>query len=141
MKRIVAVLISTLILASALDVKLGTHYCCGEIVKTSILLGSFDNSCCTSHAHAEEGCLSKNSSKSYSSKGCCDNEYISLSIANEYLKNGELSPTLEVKFFSAFEIIRTNNYSFDKGRSASFVAHSPPGIYHDIPVLYQVFLI
>lgn len=142
MKKIFSILLSFILLASHLNLALGTHFCGGEAVETQITMGEAHFGC----GMSDKDLSCKNSGEtnnhdvSIDKVPCCENEYQHLQVENEFVKDAaQLS--FNVDFAVAFIYTTFNVDLFPKIVPQSFTAHSPPPLEKDIQVLFQTFLI
>lgn len=144
LKRISSILLILVILVLNSGLTYITHYCGGEAVESTFSLVQSDLSCgmtpaemedCTNVEHSEH-------KESIQKKGCCENEYHSISSDIDYNKTQvTASAHLDFKFVVAFAYSFVSNNLFLKKDKPSFETYRPPFIDQDISVLHQVFII
>lgn len=85
MKTFLSLLLSSLILLSNVGVTVSQHYCLGRIVNTSISLGTSAIDCGYFESPSPASCPI--ASFSDTKHGCCQDEYISFEIKDQYEKS------------------------------------------------------
>lgn len=123
-----------------MSVTFATHYCGGIAVKSSISFGHDELSCGMAKMN-DKACDESNHGQKITRKGCCENDYTTISVDDEYSNPGVIFPNFDFKFVTAFVVVYINNYFFVKEETNSFIAYSPPLIEQDRTVLFQVFRI
>lgn len=113
---------------------LATHYCAGHAVETKLAMGE-PNVGCGMEDDAEP-C----GEPMLMNKSCCEDQYLSLSIEEEYNSTSvtlEFSPTFLFSFaYTFFQVLP----SVDS--ESHFTADFPPPLYkQSLQVLFQTFLI
>lgn len=140
MKAILSVFLAAIFLAANLQLRIGTHYCGGEAVKSEIVSGHSELTCgMTKEDNSCETKITKGLD-AFSEKECCQNDFSSLQIEEEFnskiqleriiQKSIELTEKIDLSLFT----FSTNSYSFKPDRP-------PPLISQDFQVLFQIFLI
>ena len=117
-----------------------THYCGGEAVESTFSLVHSDISCGMTSAEMES-CTNDKHTEGVQKKGCCENEYTSISADIDYNNTQVAASThLDIKFLAAFAYSFVSNY-FEQEEKQSFESYRPPCLDQDISVLHQVFII
>jgi hypothetical protein len=118
-----------------------THYCGGEAVESTFSLVHSDLSCGMTPSEMQS-CTNDKHTEGIQKKGCCENEYTSISAEIDYNKTQlAASSHLDIKFVAAFAYSFVSNYIFEQEEKQSFESYRPPSIDQDIAVLHQVFII
>ncbi|MTI41431.1 HYC_CC_PP family protein [Fulvivirga lutimaris] len=136
MKRVLSIFLSFILLASTVNITLGTHYCGGIAVDASLMIG---------HQHLDCGMGSMDNMESERedetsiSKKCCDNDYETLS-TDHSLK------TLSLKKDFQKDILLHKGLIFEPVLASSSMPlvvpyYRPPTVNTDFIVLHQSFLI
>lgn len=136
MKKVLSIFLSLILLASTVNITLGTHFCGGIAVDASLMIG---------HQHLDCGMgsmddmTSEKADDSSISKKCCDNDYKTLS-TDHSLK------TLSLKKDFQKNILIHKVLTFEPLVASSTLPiavpyYRPPTVKSDIVVLYQSFLI
>lgn len=140
LKAILSVFLAAIFLAANLQLHVGTHYCGGEAVKYEIVSGHSELTC--GMTKEDNSCEEKfiYGSNAFSEKECCQNEFSSLQIEEEFnykiqlvnviQKSIDLTEQIDLSLFT----FSSNTYSFKPDRP-------PPLISQDLQVLFQTFLI
>ena len=141
LKRILSISLMLVILVLNLGLTHITHYCGGEAVESAFSLVHSDISCGMTPAEMES-CSNDKHKESIQKKGCCENEYTSISADIDYNQSQVTSsPHLDFKFVMAFAYSFVSNNLFLKKDKPSFETYRPPILDRDISVLHQVFII
>jgi hypothetical protein len=137
MKRIIALFLSILMLASTAGVSLATHYCKGKVYKSSICFISGNPLGCGMEKNTDSGTVNDNFSIS---SNCCKNHSQTLHVEDSYktTSNAVNCHALfsMVYIFSYHQFALLVNSTFEKHKS-----YNPPLLNHDVPVMIQSFLI
>lgn len=140
-KRILSIFLILVILVINSGLTFITHYCGGKAVKSSISLVHADLSCGMTPTE-KQSCTNDNHIEVIQEKGCCENEYTSISVENNYNKSEVVASSLiDFKIIVAFAYSFVSNYLFLPEEKQSFESYHPPSIEQDISVLHQVFII
>lgn len=141
MKRTFAIFLATLILFSNSGIVFATHYCMGEIADVNIGLSTEAHKC--EMEDMDEPCKNDTHSDGSNLKpvDCCSNDFIQLQLNENFDSPGEVDTELNTKFLAAFTLVYLNLYSFQFSAKTEYVDYSPPLLRHNIPVLFQSFLI
>lgn len=132
MKKIVSILLSTLLLLSSAGVTYGQHYCGGKVVADALMIGEKHLSC-GGYATANDNKMEK--------PGCCENVYHQVITDDDFSSSSfelSLNKTFVAAFVSAFVLQEAID---DSLKTISFTEYVPPPLLKDIPVIYQTFLI
>jgi hypothetical protein len=128
--------LAVLVLLSSSFVAIDTHYCCGNLIDSSIF-GKAD--LC---AMVMASCKLENTSTSKINESCCYNtkEFKSSELFKK--NNPIIVDTQQVNFIPSFYSTRTSSIFIETNvRNTYFKDYSPPLITRDILVLNQIFLI
>ena len=134
-KRILSISLSLLLVASSLSLTFTTHFCGGHAVKSEIALGHSDLKCGMGMGDHKL----PSDDTSIHAKACCENEYVSIQIDNEFNPTMEKS-TPNIHFLMAFAHSYATVAFSDRTYSITSDT-SPPIFDQDFRVLYQNFLI
>ena len=125
-------------LTGHLGFAVGTHYCGGFAVETQMMLGHRHLDCGMEDMDNE--CERNSNTETHFEKiPCCENDYLSLEVENEFKPSVEQS-NLNVEFVAAFVISYMASLSTDQG-NPQYTIYEPPLVTRDISVLHQVFII
>lgn len=139
MNRMVSILLSVFLLASHINLTIGTHYCRGQAFETKILFGETHMSC--GMADMDESCVVHGvPDLSYTNIPCCENHYQALPASDDFLKD---APQLNVpdSLIAALVDPILNGVLFPKKADQSYTDYLAPPLKKDIQVLFQTFRI
>lgn len=137
-KRFLAISFALLILLSNMGFTFTTHYCGGHAVQSKLMIGLGDLGC--GMESMDNSCESLPDQESLKPKACCDNDFITFDIEDEY-NSGIEKISIDTKF--AFSFIYTF-YQLNLDEANQIIAlsdHPPPLLERDIQSLYQTFLL
>ncbi len=141
MKKVFSILVSFMLLASHMNLAIGTHFCGGEAVETKIMLGDTHLGC--DMPDMEEPC--NDSEKSNTKKvrfeniPCCKNEYQIVQVTDEFVK--EVAPqSFNIDFAVAFIYTTLNSDLFPESTHPFSTEYISPPLKKDIQVFFQTFL-
>ncbi|MBD3627731.1 hypothetical protein [Cyclobacterium sp.] len=139
MKKIISISLLFILLIGNSGLAVATHYCGGLAVESQFVLGHAELNCGMSDM--DKSCESGSSKeKQIKKKPCCENEYQSLELEDEF-KSQVIGSSFNLKFGAAFVITFTSSSNTSKADKAKYKYYSPPLIERDITVLVQSFLI
>ncbi len=138
MKRVFAFLIAVMMLATNVGATINTHICGGKTSALFLSIGATSLSC--GMDEMSNGCAN-DSGNSFSSKSCCDNQSLLLSVDD----NSDI-PAVEItkaqfQMLACFVESYANIYQDAFLASPEYKDYAPPLLNPDIPVLIQSFLI
>ena len=134
MKKIFSVILSLVILFSTMGFTVSTHMCGGKRVKSKLMIGNADVSC--GMEKKETPCSKQTTMKS----NCCQNEYQTFSIEDDYTQQ-LVKTDLNFDFVISFISTWVNLFDSLTTQNDIFRDHSPPPLIRNIPILIQSFLI
>lgn len=117
---------------------LATHYCGGHAVKSKLMLGIGELDC--GMAKSDKSCESDSMETSVKKKGCCENQYISINLEDEYQPSA-LQANLDYNFVFTFVYTFVELLNSQVELDVVYDDYSPPLRYIDVQVLFQSFLI
>ena len=124
-------------LTSHLGFAVGTHYCGGHAVESKLMLGHSHMDC--GMGDMDKDCERKTDSKTYLDKvPCCENEYLSMEVEDEF-KPGLEQSKVSVDFVASFVITFLDRFLDQE--EPQYSDYDPPLVTRDISILHQVFLI
>lgn len=142
MKQIFSILLSFILLASHMNLTMGTHFCGGEAVETKVLLGETHLGCemmdlvepCDGSEHSNQNQVR------FNNVPCCQNEFQTIQGTADFVK--EATQTFfNVDFAVAFLYTSLNLDLFPKSSHQVYTEYISPPLEKDISVLFQTFLI
>lgn len=141
MKKSFSILLSFILLAGHMYLTIGTHYCGGEAVESRILFGETHPGCKMSDTHEPCRDSEKTNNKlvRIDKVPCCENEYQTVQITNEYIKDAT-QETVNVAFALAYIFISPNLDLYKKSTHQGYSEYISPPLEKDIQVLFQIFL-
>ena len=125
-------------ISSQLGLMVGTHFCGGEAVKSELSVGKANLDC----GMEEMGsCENTDAKDSVESKPCCDNQYLSLDVDNEY--NSQQNLTVDQLKLVVVATVVFFNWTefFPLTETSNFADIPPPPLESDFIVLFQSFLL
>ncbi|MEY1638646.1 HYC_CC_PP family protein [Tenuifilum osseticum] len=142
MKQIFSILLSFILLASHINLTMGTHFCGGEAVETKIILGEKHLGCgmmgmeqpCDGSEH------SNNNQVRFNNVPCCQNEFQTIQGTADFVKEAAQT-VFNVDFTVAFIYTTLNLDLFPKSTHRVYTEYISPPLEKDIQVLFQTFLI
>lgn len=143
MRNSFSILLSFILLASHIYLTTGTHFCGGEAVETKIISGETHLSC-NMPDMAEPCDDSEKTDKnrvSFDKVPCCENDYQSVLVTNEFVKNDLANITFNIEFAVALIYTTLNLDLFPKSKHQFYTEYISPPLEKDIQVIFQTFLI
>lgn len=139
MKKVLSILLSTIVLLSHLSLTVGTHYCHNKAVESKIIMGNTHLGCGMEIKDESHNSPSSNEMIITNPK-CCYNTYQIIQSTEEFVHNSSL-PDLQFDFFIAIvqQVQSTKIYS-SVAEKIGQIYTPPPLIEKDIQVLFQTFL-
>lgn len=125
-------------LISSSGITLSTHYCMGRAVASELMIGMCQLNC--GMLDMDVPCDANGNESRVMAPGCCDNEYLSIDIEDDYQNFQEdisLVKILLSTFYYAFVIDTSGNSK----HIASYIDKYPPPIEQDFQTLHQSFLL
>ena len=141
MKKYFSILLSFILLASHISLTIGTHFCGGEPVESKFLFGETHLSCGMSDMdetceHAE----TNNNDISFNSTPCCENEYQTLKVTDDFVKD-TVPICYNINFVTALISNIFNPEILLKSTNKIFTEYYPPPLEQNIQILFQTFLL
>jgi hypothetical protein len=137
-KQIISIFLSSLILVSSMGITFSTHFCMGRAVQNELSFGMDTLSC--GMIDEATSCSSDSAGQQLMAPSCCDNEFLSIQIQDDYQKiSNEIS--FETQFLYAFTYTFLFDYQNNRELSLALADHSPPLLEQDYLSLYQSFLL
>lgn len=138
MKRIIAISLAGLMLLSTLGLNMATHYCGGQAVISTLTFGHEHLDCGMGEAKLD--CSLQSSLPSFQKQTCCENNYATLHIEDEFKSGSQLhqiqSPFVLVEISFSDDLFATAAASPQK-----YSKYLPPLIERDKQVFLQTFRI
>lgn len=121
---------------------IASHYCKGQLVNTKLVHGADSFGCCMAKMDKQlpDECSSTEVQKAVKKKGCCENEYQSLDIDDDFNSKQLLSkahPQLIAVFIYVYFQLNNSGSNVD----IAYSDYSPPPLEQDVQVMYQTFLL
>jgi hypothetical protein len=137
LSKLLSIALSFVLLVSQLGLSFATHYCGGKAVTSQVSIGTTILSCGMEQSHTD--CSSSESKQDFNTESCCQNELISLSLAEtvsdsiiEWTGLSKVAPPLGHIALAWIQESMPINTSF---------LESIPDIRHNYQALYQVYTI
>lgn len=139
MNRVVSILLSFFLLASHINLTIGTHFCRGQAVETKILFAVSHLDC--GMADMEEACdAAGDRGFSYTNPPCCENQYKELQATDDFVRDAA-----EVILHGGAAAVLTtqvgNEVLFGKRAAQAYTDYLSPPTGKDIRSLFQNFRI
>lgn len=143
MKKVFAILLSFLLVISNISLTYATHFCGGKAIDSQLMLGVQDLSCGmimpeSTCENVESDCESPIQSEM--DTNCCDNEYVNLSVDEDFNTTSAIELTTFV-FVVAFVKTFFNPIVALGNTSKELYEEAAPLVKHDVRALFQVYLI
>lgn len=137
--KTISLLMSLVLLLLSTNTNYAAHYCGGEIVKQSFLLGKKELSC--QGMLSVKSCVKQNhDTPIIKRKSCCENKYISISSEKDYQKTyGPYLPKLTVNQIGKASFISL--FTFLSVKNIKYQFYRPPPKIFSFQVFFQVFRI
>ena len=141
MKQIFPILLSFILLASHINLTMGTHFCGGEAVETKILLGESHLGCGMMEMEADcnDSELTNNDQVRIDIVPCCQNKFQTIQGTDDFVKNAAQT-VFNIDFAVAFLLTTLNLDLFSKATHQPYKEYISPPLEKDILVLFQTFL-
>ena len=138
-KKIISITLSFLILFGNMGFIVATHYCGEYMVSSELTIGDKHVDC--GMEDMTSSCDDESSTHDVTiSKTCCENEYKSLQIDDDYQK--VIAQTgIDYKFVYAFVYTFLPAHVSEKSTSTAFSERPPTLLKQSLQVLFQTFLI
>ena len=138
MKKALSIFLSLLILISSTGITFSTHFCMGRAVHNELSIGMDKLSC--GMMDESESCDSNSGDQHLMAPSCCDNEFLSIQIQDDYQKiSNEIS--INAEFLYAFTYTFLFDYQNNRELTLAHADHAPPLLEQDYQSLYQSFLL
>ena len=137
-KKSISIFLALLILISSSSLVLTTHYCGGRAVDHQLMVGNSNLDC--GMMDMDISCTTHESKTVLKKKNCCDNEYVSFDIEDDYNSGAEII-SLNPQFLFAFTYTLYQLHLSENNQVVAFSDLSPPPLEQDIQSLYQTFLL
>lgn len=116
----------------------GTHFCGGEAVLSELAIGKAHLDC---GMEEMQSCESGSESDELKEKPCCENQYLSLDLDEQFNKLKDLSiDQLKLVFVAAIQFFDWT-FFFPASEKPIFSIYDPPPLERDFSVLFQTFLL
>ncbi len=137
MKKIIAILLASLILISNVGFAVSNHYCGGMLASSSLTIGHVADGCGMEKAPNSEKCAQ--SSTTLSQRKCCENVFQDLEVENDFSKSADTQVSLDPVFAVAFVFALVAEYFNNDARTVTLSAYIPPDLRGDTHIENQVF--
>ena len=138
MKKVVSIVLITLLLLSNFGIVLSAHWCNGEVFDTSLSFFEEDLNCGMSVDSCEDA---STTNSSVYANNCCENSSQQFVVEDNYKESKSVSIIEEVNLLTVFYISLLNFSAADDVVKAEYQNYSPPLLSQDVQVLMQSFLI
>ena len=138
MKQIISIFLSLLVLISSMGITFSTHFCMGRAVDNELMIGIHELNC--GMMDLDSSCEAEVTGPEFMAPDCCDNEFLSIEIENDYQ-----IATEQISLQSQFLLAFTYTFLFDLQKNVTpkvaFADNHPPPLEQDYQSLYQSFLL
>lgn len=134
MKKLLAVILSFVILITSMGFTISSHICAGKRVKTVVGISDSDVSC--GMEIADSDCGKETMVKS----NCCQDEFQKIQMDEDYTQQYN-KVEFNKGFVAVLFTIVFDLFSSKASQEFFYSDYSPPPLVRDIPVLIQSFLI
>ncbi|MDF1560896.1 MAG: hypothetical protein P1P83_11930 [Bacteroidales bacterium] len=139
MNRVVSILLTFFLLASHINLTIGTHFCRGQAVETKILFAESHLDC--GMADMEEACdAAGDRGFSYTNPPCCENQYQELQATDDFVRDAA-EVILHEGAAAGMTTPVSNDVIFGKRAAQAYTDYLPPPMVKDIHSLFQTFRI
>lgn len=115
-----------------------THYCDGQVLKSKVVFGGDELNC--GMEAMDDGCASKPTNPSITKKGCCENQYLSLNLEDDF-QPSVAQKVIDTNFIFTFVYTFIELLNPDIEQEVAYRDYSPPLRNMDSQVMFQSFLI
>jgi hypothetical protein len=140
MERLVSILLSFALLASHINLTIGTHFCGGEAVLSRIMIGHEQLSC--GMANIVEPCdESRNHQDSgFTNPPCCANHYQTFKATDDFVKDAA-KIKLYFDFIAAWGSSIINADTNSQSAKHFYADYAPPPLKKNLHVFFQTFIL
>jgi hypothetical protein len=138
MKKVISILFSIIVLLSSMGITFSTHYCMGRAVDSALMIGMNELSC--GMIDMDEACETRADGSRLMPPGCCDNDFLSIEIHDDYEKVSE-SISFDKYFLFAFSYAYLLNNTYTTEQTFAQNEIFPPPLEQDYQSLFQSFLL
>lgn len=136
MKQLTSILLTVLLLLSSSGVTFAQHFCGEYKMMEEITLGEKHLSC--GMVMDESSC----GDEQHQDHDCCDNEYVSVTIDEDFSAGSSVLIDFQQEFvFACITTFVLNIWDEDTVTNPFYSNYYPPPLVKDIPVFYESFLI
>ncbi len=136
LRKVLSISLTVLLLTGSMNFTFATHYCGGHAVKSKLTFGN-EQLDCGMYKNTPPCNYGANSIKA---KSCCENDYISFELANDYQKE-VINFELSTEFIFAFVYTHVEVRFATKNHFVAQEDNSPPPLIEKRQILFQSFLI
>ncbi len=139
MDRLVSIVLIFVLLASHINLTIGTHFCGGEAVMSKLMIGHEPLSC--GMASMDEPCdESGNQDLSFANPPCCQNHYQTFKATDDFIKATEkINQYSDLLVALVYTIVNTDIIS--QSSKHFYADFTLPPLEKNIQVLFQTFII
>lgn len=137
MRKVFAISLSILMLATNTGLTIATHFCGGKAKKQYLAWGMQDEGC--GMMEGEKSCAGE--FPAINSKSCCDNEHFQIALEDEFDVAAEVPPTQLSSSTIAVFLAAVLTLPAPTIKHPKYLHYSPPLIHQDYSVLFQTFLV
>ena len=138
MKSTFSIFFALLLLTTQVGVSLATHFCGGEVFKSSISIIGDESPTCDMQDAGEMDCTNQSGMHN---KSCCEDQAVNVQIEDQYDTSSSTALNNSLVFLASFSISYIYAISPTDANVVKADYYDPPVLELDIPVLIQSFLI
>lgn len=139
MKRVISILLASILLLSHVNLIIGTHFCGGEAVMSRLIFAETHLNCGMANMD-EPSNDSGNRALIFTNTPCCENHYQTIQATDDYIKEvPQANVNIDVAGTLVYSVL--NEKLFSKSAHQFYSDYSPPPLEKDMRVLFQTFLI
>lgn len=131
-----AISLALVLLTSNVGLAMVTHFCGGQAVKSQLVIGHGNLDC--GMADMNMATEQKSTGMDYASSGCCEDQYQSFEIEDDF---NHLQLSINLDFVAAFVHAFLDVVVLSEEDHPQYAHYSPPLLLRDIPILNQTFII
>lgn len=133
MKRIIAILLSLVVLFSTTGFTLVTHFCGGVAAESKVVLFGDAPGCGMEDIKSD----CEDNGVNYTKKSCCDNERIEVKIEDEFERTVKAEGTTSLDLLTTWVIAAFN--LLQASPSNIYADYTPPPLLKNLIISHQVF--
>jgi len=138
LKKIFPISLALLILVTNLGLTINHHYCGGELAESSFAFGEETLGC--GMEKKEDNCSQEDYQNTIKQKNCCKNQYVQLTLDNEFKVSNLEESEINLYFFTSF-LITYFKSPITQVDEETYLTYTPPLLKLNRQILFQSFLL